>query len=169
MASSYILAHSFFTFGPRLRTGRSWPRSRGTSDKSRNAKHRSTCGVNLEGWAPRGWPPFKCTGPPWTKFIIGAATRPTLPKRQTAAEAEDTAQPAAPLEQQITKRGIRADSGPVAPAATIKHVAAQAVVGGQQRMSEVFRRVVAHAQFFHDAARSDVLRHREGDDLLQSQ
>jgi hypothetical protein len=95
---------------PRRKTGQSWPKSPETTDRSRSVRHRSTCGVNLEGWAPRGWPPFKCTGPPWTKLIIGAAGCATLPRRQTAAEAEDTAQSAAPLERQITNGDSRAFS-----------------------------------------------------------
>jgi hypothetical protein len=95
---------------PRRKTGQSWPKSPETTDRSRSVRHRSTCGVNLEGWAPRGWPPFKCTGPPWTKLIIGAAGCATLPRHQTAAEAEDTAQSAAPLERQITNGDSRAFS-----------------------------------------------------------
>ena len=42
------------------------------------------------------------------------------------------------------------------------------MVGRKVRMVEIVRRIVRHAELFHDAARAQVAYGREGDDLLEA-
>jgi hypothetical protein len=75
---------------------------------------------------PRGWPPYKNT---WsslgTSLFIGAAARESFAASRRPLGAEDTAQPGARLEDEITTRHFCSELRPVVTTTPIKHMPPQ--------------------------------------------